>query len=114
MQDIKEIVKNIRGIFGINKVTKWRLVKTQLSKVLVGFILLPLKCPINFSLNLLGTGILDIMMNNYKMVLNKNTPLKCFAKKLKVPQFYQIVPITEASNLQVKFHSRVALNNWYF
>ena len=37
------------------------------NRYLVGFTLLPLKCPINFSLNLLGTGLLyllDIMMNS--------------------------------------------------
>ena len=41
---------------------------------MVGFILLPLKCSINFSLNLLGTGLLyllDIMMNSSFMPVHQ-------------------------------------------
>ena len=53
-------------IFHTNNFSGYQLT----NRYLVGFTLLLLKCPINFSLNLLGTGLLyllDIMMNSSVM-----------------------------------------------
>ena len=54
------------------KLSYWRFFWPATSKYLVGFILLPLKCSINFSLNLLRTGLLYLL---YVMINSSFMPV---------------------------------------